>query len=176
MKLNLIDWFLKFKIQKKIDDKRKDTIIKILKSSRILKNILYEQTIKTNKKIEEELVSFPNQKLMIKSYINFQKYIKQNSLLELEHIEKGSLRTFSIPSQIIRQYKIKKSEIIKNDGSKCINYNLKKIDFYSVNMDYSFWRIVLLFIRFKATFTNSIAFCYDNCWDNSFGIKALYSK
>jgi hypothetical protein len=124
--------------------------------------------------IEKELSEYPIHKLKIQSYRNYLRYIPQNRELALAKIEKGFLRQYETYKAYRYPFKIIQTPDPKIPNK--IYYTLSKYENWITTSDCSFWRVRLFFKRIFAGYNNILVFCYNFCWNNSFGLKALCTK
>ena len=55
-------------------------------------------------------------------------------------------------------------------------YKFETYQIIRTETSYPFWRIVLTIRRIYTGLRNTLLFCYNFCWNNSFGLKALWSS
>lgn len=135
------------------------------------KNRVQEILNETEEIIEDKLSSYRVQKMLIQSYRNFLKCAPANRKLYIERKEP----TYSRSYYCIRKLRLPEYTIITNEYLKQKYYTLGTTKSIEVISDCSYWRVKLLYTRIHVTYFNTIVFCYNNCFNSSFGLKALYA-
>jgi hypothetical protein len=146
------------------------------------KQFIAEKKAKIDKEIEKEKIerihkeldSYPLQKHMVLSHLNFKKYEKQNCELYVEKMNKGKGYTHYVTKIYMKPGLIKQNEYTDSNGEiKKGTYYLMEQDSLLVNDDKPFWRLNLMCTRFYASYSNILIWGYTMFLDNSFGLLGL---
>ena len=138
------------------------------------KNILEDEK---GRRIEKELDEYPTHRAMISSFIALKKNLSENYKLLLQRDKKDSYCIKSCYIQKKQPYPVKSVSYKNYNNVEVTEYSFETYQILRTETSYPFWRIVLTIKRIYEGLRNTLLFCYNYCWNNSFGLKALcYSK
>lgn len=157
-----------------------------------------QESLKKEKmaKLESALDNFPQPKFIMLSQLRFEEENPVEEIL-MEKNKKNQLsiplqeltlcKKLSAPYEVIKEenkprknlftddYSQPESEVEANANST-FHYKLKKHEAIKVDSTKNFWRIRYLIKSYLTVTNNIFRCCWENAWNSSLGISALYKK
>jgi hypothetical protein len=121
-------------------------------------------------RVDQELFNYPTAKIMIKSFINFEKYYDQNLKLLAERNTREPYMIKDIRSKCYPPFEVYK---LQDTYDKKYYFYLRTSTSVKVDTLHHFWRFKITYHRLMADYHNIIRWGWFNCWNSSFGLKAF---